>query len=103
MELGILPLGVVIKKRRLQYLHNLVNRKKEEMLYQVFLTQWNNPTKGDWTETVKKNLAEFGFTEEYEFLKNISKLSFKSTLKKKAKEVALDELLEKKIKTLLDG
>ena len=98
LELGILPLGVVIKKRRLQYLHNLVNRKKEEMLYQVFLTQWNNPTKGDWTETVKKNLAEFGFTEEYEFLKNISKLSFKNTLKKKAKEVALDELLEKKSK-----
>ena len=68
------------------------------MLYQVFLTQWNNPTKGDWTETVRENLVEFGFNEEYEFLKNISKLSFKNTLKKKAKEVALDELLEKQSK-----
>ena len=68
------------------------------MLYQVFLTQWNNPTNGDWTETVRENLVEFGFNEEYEFLKNISKLSFKNILKKKAKEVALDELLEKQSK-----
>ena len=98
LELGILPLGVVIKKRRLQYLHNLVNRNKEEMLYQVFITQWNNPTKGDWTVTVRENLVEFGFCEEYEFLKTQSKLSFKNTLKKKAKEVALDELLERQSK-----
>ena len=66
---------LLIKKRRLQYLHNLVNRKEDEMLYRVFITQWNNPTKGDWTETVRRDLVEFGFSDEYEFLKIKSKLS----------------------------
>jgi hypothetical protein len=30
LELGIVPISVVIKIRRLQYLHNLVNRKEKE-------------------------------------------------------------------------
>ena len=29
LELGIVPISVVIKIRRLQYLHNLVNRKEK--------------------------------------------------------------------------
>ena len=56
LELGILPIGMVIKSRRLKYLHSLLRRKEEEMLRQFFQTQWDNPVRGDWTETVKNDI-----------------------------------------------
>ena len=70
LELGIIPIGVIIKKRRLQYLHHLVKREESEMLHQFFITQWNKPTRGDWTETAKDNLEEFGLQADFGFLKS---------------------------------
>ena len=98
LELGIVPISVVIKIRRLQYLHNLVNRKEKEMIHQFFVTQWMNPTRGDWTETVRKDLEEFGIEEDIEFLKSKSKGTFKRLLKKKAREIAFESLVEMKVK-----
>ena len=98
LELGIIPIGVIIKKRRLQYLHHLVKREESEMLHQFFITQWNKPTRGDWTETAKDNLEEFGLKADFGFLKSKSKTSFKNILKKKAKECAYKELTEKQAK-----
>ena len=36
LELGILPIGVIIKARRINYLHYLVKRNQSEMLYKFF-------------------------------------------------------------------
>ena len=98
LELGILPIGVIIKKRRLQYLHHLVNREENQMLHQFFITQWSKPTKGDWTETVKENLEEFGLQADFGFLKSKTKTGFKNILKKRAKEYAYENLTEKHAK-----
>ena len=54
LEMGILPIGTVIKARRIMYLYYLVNLDKTEMLYKFFITQWNNPIRGDWVELVKE-------------------------------------------------
>ena len=57
LELGCVPLGIVIKSRRIKYLHHLVTRNEEEMIFKFFLTQWKYPTgKNEWTECVKKDL-----------------------------------------------
>ena len=100
LELGIVPIGVLIKTRRIQYLHNLVNKNEKEMIHQFFTTQWNNPIKADWTETVRNDLEEFGLPEDFGFLKSKSKSSFKKLVKKKAREIALEQLLENKEKHL---
>ena len=39
LELGCLPLDIVVKCRRINYLHYLVTRKKTELLYKFFITQ----------------------------------------------------------------
>ena len=75
LELGIIPIGDIIKLRRLQYLHHLVTRDGTEMLSQFFHTQLTNPSKGDWTETVKGNLEEYGIAFDLELLKLKSKES----------------------------
>ena len=39
LELGLIPIGTIIKARRLNYLHYLVSQPKQSMLYKVFKTQ----------------------------------------------------------------
>ena len=46
LELGILPIGIIIKARRVNYLHYLLTRDTSEMIVKLFYTQWNEPTRG---------------------------------------------------------
>ena len=64
------------------------------MLQKFFITQWNNPTKGDWTETVKENLEEMEIPVNLEFIKSISKERFKKMVKIKSQEYASKVLKE---------
>ena len=98
LELGITQISGIIQMRRIQYLHHLVTREEHEMLYQFFITQWTNPTKGDWTETVKEDLEDVGIPADFKFLKSKSKFSFKQLAKKQAKKYAFLKLLEKQAK-----
>ena len=98
LELGITQISEIIQMRRIQYLHHLVTREEHEMLYQFFITQWTNPTKGDWTETVKEDLEDVGIPADFKFLKSKSKFSFKQLAKKQAKKYAFLKLLEKQAK-----
>ena len=96
LELGILPIGIIIKARRILYLHYLVNSDKKEMLYKFFIIQWLNPIRGDWSELVKEDMTNFGINFKLEDLTQISKQSFKIMVKKKARECAFEELIKMK-------
>lgn len=87
LELGIIPIGVLIKARRINYLHEILMREKGSMLHNFFLTQWFNPTRGDWTE----------MSSSLEYLRGISKTSFKNIVKNKAKHYALRKLKEQQM------
>jgi hypothetical protein len=92
LELGIVPIRILIKGRRICYLHYLANLEKDEMLHKFFLTQWKYPCKNDWTLQVRKDLEEFGINDDLEALKTKSQESFKRIVKIKMKETALDYL-----------
>ena len=96
LELGVIPIEIVIKARRLSYLHYLANLGQSEMLYKVFITQWKYPDKGDWTEQVKIDLKDFKLDWSLKDFVSKSKNSFKRMLKKKTKEVAFEYLLKLK-------
>ena len=98
LELGIIPVGIIIKARRINYLHYLVTRSESEMLHKSFLKQWFEPCRGDWTEKVKEDLAEFDIPCDWEFIKSKSRDSFKRLVKRKAHECALKTLTEKQQK-----
>jgi hypothetical protein len=53
------------------------------------MTQWYNEIDGDWTKEIKLNLEEFGIPCDFAYIKSMSKFSFKSLVKRKAKEYAL--------------
>ena len=96
LEFGVLPLGVILKARRINYLHSILKGDKNGMLYSFFIVQWHNPSKGDWTELVKVDLVDFKIEASFENIQNKSKDSFKRMVKTKAREYALKILLEKK-------
>ena len=95
LELGILPIGTIIKARRLNYLHTILTGDRKGMLYSFFITQWHNPTRGDWTEMVKVDLEDLKIPCSFEYIEKKSKDSFKRIVKTKAKEYALRKLIKK--------
>ena len=98
LELGLIPIGVLIKAKRINYLHYLISRKESEMISQFFWTQWHNPTKGDWTESVKLDLEDLNISMSLEEMKGKSQDSMKKIVKVKAIEYSLESLLKKKAK-----
>ena len=98
LELGLVPIHILLKMRRLNYLHYLANLNKNEMLSKVFIAQWNYPVKDDWTLTAKENLKDFSMDFSLKDLQSISQYSFKRMVKVKTKEYALDYLLDLKSK-----
>ena len=47
LELGVVPIPAIIKGRRINYLHSILQRDPNSMLFKFFITQWFNSTKGD--------------------------------------------------------
>ena len=92
LEFGILPPSVIIKARRINYLHNILKRDKTSMLFSFFITQWQDPSRGDWTEQVKQDLEDLQIPCSFEYLQSKSKDGFKRIVKTKAKEYALKTL-----------
>ena len=98
LELGILPIGVIIKAHQINYLQYLVTRSEHEMLHKFFICQWYHPVRGDWKETVKEDLKDFDIPCDFQFFKSKSKESYKRLVKIKAKEYALKILVKNQLK-----
>ena len=90
LELGVIPIEIVIKARRISYLHYLANLGQSEMLYKVFITQWKYPDKGDWTEQVKIDLKDFKLDWSLKDFVSKSKNSCKRMLKIKQRKLHLN-------------
>ena len=96
LELGLLPLPCIVKQRRVNYLHCILKSDKQKMLYKFFMAQWEDPTKQDWTELVKKDLSDLKIKLSLEEIESKSKITFKNLVKVRIQEYALDSLNEKK-------
>ena len=88
LETGALPIGVLIKSKRVNYLHYLVKEDESKFFY----AQWENSLKNDWTLQVREDLEDLCIPVDLEFIKSKSQDSFKRLVKVKAREYALDEL-----------
>ena len=66
LELGIHPLGSILKGRRINYFYYLATRDHDSLLYKFFHTQWIDPTKGDLVLQMKRDLEDLELTMEPE-------------------------------------
>ena len=91
LELGVIPIGIIIKARRITYLHYLVRLEEKEMLSKVFKSQWKYPVKDDWILQVQQDLKDFGILLNLEEIRGKSSYSFKKHVKIKSKEFAFEQ------------
>ena len=96
LELGVIPIKILLKARRINFYHYLVNLKKEEMLHNFFEMQNKYPSRDDWTLQVADDMKEFGIPGNFEYMRSKSSISFKRLVRTKAKEYALKYLLNMK-------
>ena len=96
LELGLTPIHIIIKSRRVKYLHYLLRLKESEMLFKVFQAQLKYPVRDDWTITVKQDLEDLRINLSFEEIKGKSEWSFKRLVKIKTKEYTLNYLLKLK-------
>ena len=67
---------MVIKSRRIMYLHHILTRNDNSLILIFFKAQNKYPLKDDWSETVKKDLNDFNINIEFNALKQMSKRKF---------------------------
>ena len=96
LETGCLNIGTILKMRRVNYLHYLLQSDEDKMLSQFFKTQYNFPVKDDWTEQVKQDLEDFELSSSLGWIKSHSKNKFKKLVKKQGREYALNQFMKKK-------
>ena len=96
LELGCLPFQYLIKKRRILFLHYLLNEKKNSMLNRFLMTQINTRKKKDWIVQVFQDLKELNLGEDLDNIKNEKKSRLKDILEKKITEKALEDLNKQK-------
>ena len=92
LESGAVPIGMILKSRRLNYLHYLVKENENSMLSKFFYAQWNSEARNDWTAQIRLDLADFSLPEDLDFIKSKSDFSFKKLVKVKALEYTIGEL-----------
>ena len=98
LEPGVLPVTAILKGRRVNYLHSILLRDPSSMLYKFFITQWHNPTKGDWSLQVRADLEDLDIPCSFEFIKSKSTNTFKTLVKKKVQSFAFKSLKSKQQK-----
>ena len=88
-----MPLQFLIQSRRILFLHYILTSDRDSLLYKFFSAQNRNPTKGDWSETIKKDLSDFDIADSYENIASFSKVTFKARVKKACETKSLEYLL----------
>jgi hypothetical protein len=92
LDTGTVPLRYVIKNRRLNYLHHIVTRDKNELISRVFFAQVRSPVKNDWAVLVGKDLTEIDFKLSHSAIAKMKKEKFKTIIKRKIRESAFEYL-----------
>ena len=92
LELGVLPIRIIIKARRVKYLHYLTRLNENQMLAKVFKIQWKYPVKDDWTLQVQEDLKDLKIRMSLKEIGGKSEYSFKRLVKIRSKEHALEYL-----------
>ena len=94
LELGVVPIRFHLMKRRIMYLHTIIQRDDNEITKQLVLAQKSNSRAGDFYSQVKHDMENISLSmEELTAATNNSKL--KEIITKKINNVAFNFLIMK--------
>ena len=73
LELGQVPVRFDIIKLRLYFLKYILHQDPESNVLKMYHLQLENPKRGDWASSVRKNLEELNINLSNEEIKTMSK------------------------------
>ena len=76
------------------FLNYLLNEDENSLVYKFLKVQDMNPSRNDWTVTVRKDLKFFNLSENFEEIKDMSKYSLKVKIKSEIRKKAFQELMD---------
>ena len=86
LELGILPLREIIRERRLNFVHYILNQEENSLIVKVFEKQLKNCSLKDWVKTVMDDLEKVGLNATFAEIKTTRKAIWKNIVKKSISE-----------------
>ena len=95
LELGQAPARFHIQRTRLLFLHDILQQSESSLIRNFFNLQTEQPSKGDWASSCRKDLTELEICLSFEEVKNLSKQKFSKILNDKIKTAALSYLTRK--------
>ena len=95
LETGSVPIRYVIAARRLNFLHTVISRDKDEVTRRILEYQFENPLAGDFSELVRKDLEMIEFPPNLEKVRKYDQISFKKLVKDRIRSKAFKYLKER--------
>ena len=95
LELGIYPIRFEIMKRKIVYLHYLLQQEDTSMIYKVFQATQNHPVKNDFVQTCTKYLEQLEIDLTFDELAAMSQTKVKNLVKQKTHQAGFKYLIEK--------
>ena len=100
LETGCLPINVLMKVKRIMFLHHILTRQDDALIKKVFCAQASQPVKGDWVLVVKEDMEYIGLGHlTFENIAGLSKGTLRTMVKAKARDTAWRELMAQKEKS----
>ena len=98
LELGIYPVRFEIIKRKILFLHYILQQEKTSMIYQVLKVTQESPTKNDFVKGCEQYLKVLHIDMCFESIGKLSTWSFKKLVKERTTAAAFQYLIEEKFK-----
>ena len=98
LETGTIPIRFLLAFKRVMFLHYILNQDKDSLIYRIFEAQVRNPSKNDWSETVKQDLEELGIENTFSQIKSLQQDKFRSVVRKAIEEKTYRFLTNLKLK-----
>ena len=92
LEMGCVPLRYLIKKRRILFLHYILQENPNSMIHRFLMTQIRTRKKKDWIVQVFSDLKELEIEEDLDIIRKMKKLKLRNILNQKIKEKAFNDL-----------
>ena len=92
LETSTTPLDFILKSRRINYLHTILNRNDTELTKKIYNAQKLDPVKGDWVTLVKEDLETIEIHLSEEEIVKTKKTHFKKLVRKYVKDAVFKKL-----------
>ena len=92
LELGILPFREIIRGRRLNFLHEILNEERNSLVSKFLKAQLKYKTKKDWINTVLEDLEYLELENlTMEGLRSMKKPMFRKLIKEKIEKITFEK------------